>query len=178
MIIMNKSLILIPAIALIAAVGCTKQEPVASTPPANTTEPTLGQKTETALRNAGEKTKEVAVDTKNAISAKLVEWDLTPDDIKADLQKTGRVVRQKSSEMGTKAASTFDSAMITTAIKAKYVADSDLSALKIGVTTDKGVVTLDGSVASVELIAKAVAHALDTDGVTEVVSLLTVVPTT
>ena len=78
MTIMKKSLILIPALALIAAVGCTKQEPAASTAPVTTTEPTMGQKTETALRNAGEKTKEVAIDTKNAISNKLVEWKLTP----------------------------------------------------------------------------------------------------
>ena len=61
-----------------------------------------------------------------------------------------------------------------TVINGKLLATSDLSAFKINVDADKGVVTLKGTVKSVDLIGRAIELALDTDGVTQVVSLLTV----
>ncbi|MGQ9695827.1 MAG: BON domain-containing protein [Thermodesulfobacteriota bacterium] len=53
-------------------------------------------------------------------------------------------------------------------------ADPDLSALSISVSTAAGRVTLSGTVGSPELIGKAVALALETEGVREVVSTLKV----
>jgi osmotically-inducible protein OsmY len=57
---------------------------------------------------------------------------------------------------------------------AKLAADPDLSVFSISVATTAGRVTLSGTVASPELIGKATALALETDGVREVVSTLQV----
>ena len=158
------SLVLVSALSL-AFVGCGKTT-------APQTEPTVAEKAEAAVRDAATKTKEVAIDAKDAVAAKFKEWNLTPADIKADLEKTGRVVRSKAAVVGAKTGEVFDNARVVTVINAKLVADSQLSALKINVDATDGIVTLKGSVASYESIARAITLALDTDGVTQVVSLL------
>ena len=94
--------------------------------------------------------------------------------IKEELARTGRVVRKKSEEAGEKVADATADARVTAAIKAKLTQDPDLSALSISVNTTQGKVTLSGTVASHELIKKAVNLALQTDGVSEVVSTLQV----
>lgn len=106
----------------------------------------------------------------SAVSRKLAEWHLTPDDIRNDLAKTGKVVRAKSHEIGEK----IDDARIVTVIKAKFVLDRDLSAPAIHVESHNGAVTLDGSVAAPGLIGKAVVLSLDTAGVRSVDSKLRV----
>jgi hypothetical protein len=164
---MKKILFTLPLLAL-AFTGCEKK----ATP--TTGEPTVGQKAEAVARDAADKTKEMATNAKNAIDNKLTEWKLTPSDIKADLQKGGRIVREKSAAAGARTSEVFDNAKVVTTINAKFVGDSQLSALKINVDADHGVVTLKGTVKSPELIGRAMGHALDTDGVTQVVSLLTV----
>ncbi len=110
-----------------------------------------------------------ASDLKDTVSTKLVEWHLTADDIRADLAKTGQVVRSNARVAGAK----ISDARILTVIKAKYILDHDLSALDINVDCTAGDVTLRGSVATPELIGKAVALALDTDGVLHVTAKLT-----
>jgi osmotically-inducible protein OsmY len=90
------------------------------------------------------------------------------------MQKGGRVVRDKTQSAGEKVGGAIDNARIVTVINGKFVADSDLSALKINVDADNGVVTLKGTVKSLDAVGKAMALALDTDGVHQVVSLLTV----
>ena len=159
-----KKLLLALSVLSLVLVGCSKKDDSA----------TLADKTKDTAENAADKTKAVAVDVKNTISDKLVEWKLTPSDIKADLEKGGRVVRTKTVAAGEKVGDVVDNARIVTVINAKYVADSDLSALKIDVDADKGTVTLKGTAKSPEFIGKAVALALDTDGVNQVISLLTV----
>ena len=67
-------------------------------------------------------------------------------------------------------------ARMTAAIKGKLVATRDLSALSISVNTTGGVVTLSGTVPAPEDISKAMLLAMDTDGVTEVISTLQVKP--
>jgi osmotically-inducible protein OsmY len=67
-------------------------------------------------------------------------------------------------------------ARIVTDIKAKYAADPDLSVWKISVSSDQGHVTLAGTVSAEENIGKAVALALEADGVRDVTSTLTVKP--
>ncbi|HWA09827.1 MAG TPA: BON domain-containing protein [Opitutaceae bacterium] len=167
---MKTILILAGATALLCT-GCNKADNSSSL--AQKTDSAM-QKTENAVSNAADKTKDAAVDAKNAISAKLTEWKLTPSDIKADLDKSGRVVRDKTMAAGEKVGGALDNARIVTVINAKYVADSDLSALKINVDADNGVVTLNGTVRSADFIGKAIALALDTDGVRQVISLLRV----
>jgi hypothetical protein len=108
----------------------------------------------------------------DAIERKLAEWHLTGDDIKRDLEKTGQVVRTKTQAVGEKIAD----GRIVTVIKAKYVLDRDLSAIDISVGSHDGQVDLGGSVTSPDLIGKAIALALDTDGVHGVTSKIVVVP--
>jgi osmotically-inducible protein OsmY len=63
-------------------------------------------------------------------------------------------------------------AAIVGEIKAKYVMDKDLSARDIHVDCTDGYVTLSGTVASPDLIGKAVVLALDTHGVRNVTAKL------
>jgi hypothetical protein len=168
---MKKFLLTLPLLGLTFA-GC-EQKPA---PPSASAEPTMAQKAEMAAKQAAEKTKEVALDVKDAVATKLTEWKLTPADIKADLEQGGRVVREKTAAAGERAGAMFDNAKAVTAINARLLTDPKLSALKINVDADQGVVTLKGTVESPELIGRAIALALDTDGVTRVVSLLTVAP--
>jgi osmotically-inducible protein OsmY len=160
---MKTSLLAFSLLSL-ALVGCSKKDD--ST--------TLADKTKDAANTAVDKTKEVASDVKNAVGDKLTEWKLTPSDIKADLEKGGRIVRNKTVAAGEKVATVADNARIVTVINAKLVADSDLSALKINVDADAGTVTLKGTAKSHAFIGKAILLALDTDGVNQVISLLTV----
>jgi hyperosmotically inducible protein len=78
--------------------------------------------------------------------------------------------------VGNKIADATADARITTTIKAKMVADPDLSALSISVSTTDGRVTLSGAVSSPEKIAEAIKLAMGVDGVQEVVSTLQVKP--
>lgn len=106
--------------------------------------------------------------------AQLVALHLTGDDIKQELDRTGRVVRRQARELG-KALAESD-AGITAKIKAKLLADRELSAAGISVNTTAGRVTLAGHVASLKQIGRAIALAYDTDGVREVTSTLQVKP--
>jgi osmotically-inducible protein OsmY len=105
-----------------------------------------------------------------AVKEKL--GDIRAEDIKEELAKTGKVVRQKAEKAGAAVADAATNARITAAIKAKYALDPDLSALKTSVDTTDGVVTLAGTVSSAEAVAKAMTLALETEGVREVVSNL------
>lgn len=115
-----------------------------------------------------ERTGEKAAQMRDAVADKFAQWDLTPERIKADLQKTGEVVRAKTAGAGEK----ISDARIVTVVKSKYVLDRDLSALDINVDCSAGVVTLRGTVATEELIARAVVLAMETDGVASVVAKL------
>lgn len=121
-------------------------------------------------RTFGERASDTTTDVKNGLAAKAKEWHLTPEELKRELQHGGKIVREKAGVAGGKIAD----ARIVAAIKSKYVLDRQLSALDIHVDSAEGHVTLTGSVASVDLVSKAIAHAMDTDGVVNVTSHLTV----
>ena len=112
--------------------------------------------------------------TKDAIQEKLRSHGLGPDDIKEELARTGQVVRRKAHEAGQAIADATADARTTAAIKGKFLADPDLSAVSISVNTTAGVVTLSGSVSLPEHIGKAGLLAMESDGVREVVSTLQV----
>ena len=175
---MTKSLILFPVLGLLI-VGCSDRSSKPET--AAKPEPTLSDKAvkvveqvKDASIDAAADIKKAAVGAKDAVVNKLSEWKLTSADLKADLEKSGRVVRTKSVAVGEKVETTYDNARIVMVVNAKLVTDRDLSALKINVDADKGVVTLNGTVNSVDLIGRAIVLALDTEGVMQVVSLLKV----
>jgi osmotically-inducible protein OsmY len=85
-------------------------------------------------------------------------------------------VRLKAHDIGGQVADAAADARIVTDIKAKYAADPDLSVWKISVSSDQGHVTLAGTVSAEENIGKAVALALEADGVRDVTSTLAVKP--
>lgn len=139
---------------------------IAPTPPPTPT-PVPEDKDTRSLR---EQARTMTRDAGTAISEKLKEWKLTPDDIREDLKRGKEIVRTRAKQAGAE----LSDARIVTVLKAKYVLDRELSALDINVDAYRGQVTLDGTVANASLIGHAIALALDTDGVTDVVSRLKV----
>lgn len=115
-----------------------------------------------------------ARDVKKLIDAKLEVLELQADRIQKEMSEKGRVVRRKASELGERVADAAADVRTTTVIKAKLASDADLSALAISVSTTDGVVTLSGKVAEPELVGKAMLLALETEGVSQVVSTLQV----
>jgi hyperosmotically inducible periplasmic protein len=113
-------------------------------------------------------------DTSTSSSDKLESMKLRGEDIKEELAKTGRIIRDKAEKAGQKIADATADTRTTATIKAKYVSDPDLSAWNISVNTTDGVVTLSGTVSSEDKIGKAMLLALETDGVQQVVSTLQV----
>jgi hypothetical protein len=119
----------------------------------------------------------VAADAKEAGTAaknKMDELGLTPDNIRDELARTGKVIRRKSEAVGQAISDAAADARITAAIKAKLVADPELSAVAISVSTTDGCVTLSGSASSPENIRRAMTLAYNTEGVNQVVSTLLV----
>jgi len=117
-------------------------------------------------------TREATAGLGETISEKLADWHLTPDEVKADLARSGQVVRENAQVAGSR----IVDARIDAVIKAKYVLDHNLSARDISVNTTDGVVTLSGTVPSADLLGRAVGLALDTTGVRRVVSQITIQP--
>ncbi len=135
-----------------------------------------GDKVQDAAKSVGEKMEDTAKSARDAVQDKTKDWHLSSDDIKADLEKTGTVIRQKAQDAGKAIADATADARVTAAIKAKLVASKDLSALDISVNTTSGTVTLSGSVTSAENVSKAMMLAMETDGVNQVISTLQVKP--
>lgn len=109
-----------------------------------------------------------------ATKDKMDELGLTPENIRDELSRSGKVIRQKSAVVGHAISDATADARITAAIKTKLVADPDLSAVAISVSTTDGCVTLSGTASSPENIRRAMTLAYNTDGVTQVVSTLLV----
>jgi hyperosmotically inducible periplasmic protein len=119
----------------------------------------------------------VAADAKaveTATKNKMDELGLTPDNIRDELSRTGKVIRRKSEAVGHAISDATSDARITTEIKAKLVGDPQLSAVAISVSTTDGCVTLSGSASSPENIRRAMTLAYNTEGVNQVVSTLLV----
>lgn len=90
----------------------------------------------------------------------------------ASAQSTTDEAKAKTKAAAHKTVQYVSDAEITTAIKAKLLADQKTSALKIGVETTKGVVTLDGPVSGAAEKNEAIRLAKKTSGVKRVVSKL------
>ncbi|HEX2854906.1 MAG TPA: BON domain-containing protein [Opitutaceae bacterium] len=177
-------------LAGLACAGCEKKPPKpvvaasdapADAVPADTTTvespsgargPTFTERADVALRNL--KTRVAGPEVKDAFTRRRDEWHLDADNLKSELEKNGRIVREKTTATGESVAPTADDAQIVTAVKGKLVADRDIFASKINVGADQGVVSLTGSAGSADLVGRAIQLALDTNGVNRVVSLLTI----
>ncbi len=158
------------ALTVIVVSHSTQQR---SAQPASRASASPAKKTGGPLEDVTVQTRDAANRVKDAVTGKLEDWHLTPEEIKADLARTGEVVRTKARAAG----ETIADARIVAVIKAKYVLDRDLSALDLSVSAHAGEVTLTGGVATPELIGRAIQLALDTAGVNRVTSKLTVPPT-
>jgi osmotically-inducible protein OsmY len=124
------------------------------------------------LEDAKDSAQEAVEKTRQALQAKMEAWELRPEDIQEELAEQGEVVRRKSRDIGDSLTDAATDAKITATIKAKLAADSELSVFDVSVSTTEGKVTLSGKVKSPEMIGKAVALALETGDVREVVSVL------
>ena len=96
------------------------------------------------------------------------------DEIKEELNRTGRVVRDKMTGTALPAPNTVVNDSAGAAITARLAADPSLQRSNIQVTTTNGVVTLSGTVLSYEQVGRAMKLALEVDGIQRVVSLLQV----
>lgn len=119
---------------------------------------------------------DMAHNISDALRAKLDTLDLHGDQITNELATTGKVFRSKAHAAGAAIADAASDARAVTEIKAKYVADPTLSAWNISVSCTQGHVTLSGTVSSPDDIGRAVAIALDCDGVEDVTATLAVKP--
>ena len=83
------------------------------------------------------------------------------DKVKAE----GRELKAEAGEAANKAGAVITDAAITTAVKAKFLADTTVKGLRIDVDTDNGMVTLNGTVSSRGEADRAMTLARNTDGV-------------
>jgi osmotically-inducible protein OsmY len=135
-------------------------------------------KNNSQFHSAGQEIKSTAQNAGDTLSDKLKSWRLDPGNISDELKRTGRVIRDKANQAGQALKDASADGRVTAAIKAKLVKDPDLSAWDIHVSTTDGVVTLSGTVATPDLIGRAMELALDTDGARQVISTLQVKPKT
>jgi osmotically-inducible protein OsmY len=96
------------------------------------------------------------------------------EDIKEELSRTGKVIRDKVTGNGPAATNTTVTRVAGSTLQTRLRADPGLATSTIHVETTNGVVTLTGTVPSHEQIGAAMKLALETEGVQRVVSLLQV----
>lgn len=126
------------------------------------------------VRDAGRDIQEATKEGRDALQERLRELNIRPEDIQEELSKSGQVVRRKAAQAGQALADATADARTTAAIKAKLIADPNLSGLSLTVNTTDGVVTLAGPVSSADDVSRAIALAMEVEGVREVVSTLQV----
>lgn len=136
--------------------------------------PEAEQRYQASADQAKSSASQTAGNLSDAFKAKLDTLDLRTDQIKDELARTGKVVRRKAYDIGEDVANATADARIVAAIKAKYTVDANLSVWQISVSCSQGHVTLSGTVSAPDDIGRAMALALDTDGVRDVVSTIQV----
>jgi hyperosmotically inducible protein len=150
----------IPALvlALAAAAGCDRPQ----------TPETAGQKIDRAAETAGQKVDRAADTVGQKADAAGQKMDRAADTagqkIDRAMEKTGDKLESAADKTGL----AIDDATITTKIKSAFVAEPSLSALDISVETNKGVVTLTGTVESATASDRARQIAAGTQGVSKV----------
>ena len=138
--------------------------------------PETEQRYEDSAAKAGAAVSDAAHNISDAFKAKFESLDLHPDQIKDEMARTGKIVRRKAHEIAGQVADATADARAVAAIKAKYAADPDLSVWSISVSCHEGRVALSGTVPTPEGVGKAVALALEVDGVVDVTSTLEIKP--
>jgi hyperosmotically inducible protein len=90
-------------------------------------------------------------------------------ELQADLDRGVTIVRTKDTVVGAPTGNTDDD-VVETMIKGKLQADADTAKAMIDVDANNGEVALKGSAESASQVGRAIALALDTQGVTKVSS--------
>jgi len=103
------------------------------------------------------------------VSARITEWRLSSSDLQGDLDRGVTIVRTKDSVVGAPTGSTDDE-VIKTMVKGKIQADSGMGRASIDVDAKNGEVMLKGAADSASTLGRAMALALDTQGVSKVSS--------
>jgi osmotically-inducible protein OsmY len=98
----------------------------------------------------------------------------TQADVKQSARETAADIRNQTRQAASKATADLADGWLTTKIKSKYVADQDLKASDIDVSSHDGVVTLSGKVLNDPMRTLAMTIAQHTDGVKQVVNNLSV----
>jgi hyperosmotically inducible periplasmic protein len=138
--------------------------------------PATEQRYEASAAQAGADAGNAAHSLSDAFKAKLETLDLRGDQIKDEMARTGKIVRRKAQEIAGHMADAAADARAVAAIKAKYAAEPDLSVWSISVACHDGHVALSGTVPNAEGVGKAVALALEVDGVQDATSTLVIKP--
>lgn len=122
-----------------------------------------------AIERAGERTADAMSNMANKASAKMTEWKLSARDIEADIAADRDIVRTK--DAGVQPTGNIDKSTLQSAVEAKIKADSELANLKLDVNADRqGEIQLEGKALTADQVGKAIALALDTEGVNKVTS--------
>jgi osmotically-inducible protein OsmY len=103
------------------------------------------------------------------VTTRISEWKLDSTAIQSDLDRGTTIVRTKDTVVGAPTGNTDDS-VIESMVKGKLQADPQCSSAMIDVSAHNGEVNLKGSADSATQIGRAIALALDTQGVTKVSS--------
>jgi hyperosmotically inducible protein len=103
------------------------------------------------------------------VTTRITEWRLSPSEIQADLDRGVAIVRTKETVVGAPTGTTDDE-VIKTMVKGKLQADNETAKAMIDVDSKNGEVSLKGSADSASEVGRAIALALDTQGVTKVSS--------
>lgn len=90
----------------------------------------------------------------------------------AEVKEEGREAAAKAGDAADRAGAAITDAAITSAVKAKFLADTTVKGLRIDVDTSNGMVTLNGNVTSRAEADRAMTLARSTDGVKSVHSNL------
>jgi hyperosmotically inducible protein len=98
----------------------------------------------------------------------------TAREIGRDTANAAERAADRAGDAASRAGGVVTDAAITSAVKAKFLADASVKGLKIDVDTTNGAVTLNGTVSSRAEADRAMMLARDTEGVTRVVDNLKV----
>jgi len=101
------------------------------------------------------------------VTTRITEWRLSESELQADLDRGVTIVRTKETVVGAPTGNSDDQ-VIKTMVKGKLQADSETSKAMIDADASKGEVMLKGTADSASQIGRAIALALDTQGVSKV----------
>ncbi|PWW46375.1 BON domain-containing protein [Melaminivora alkalimesophila] len=139
-------------------------------------ERTAGQRLDSAVDRTEQAAQEAKLKMEQAAAEARASTAQATEEAKSKAQELGQEASATTSEVTANAKAAVEDAGITARVKAGLAKDEDLSAIRIEVDTDRGVVTLSGPVKSEAARERAAQIARDVDGVTSVVNNLAVNP--